>query len=332
MPLPHLPITTAADTAAVTSDGNELRQQRLKARAYWEKLWRCAPQRLDPRSSSHGRQELAQIWSLVQQISSEEQDRTLKACDLGCGAAVTSQRLVEAGWYVDLVDISSLALQRLQNGQHSHMSFYQEYVPFTERGDTAYNLVLCTNLIAELPQAYHRLCIAELTRLVKPQGYIICSTPLDLGSEDALERFTELVETELNITAYRLSYQRLWLYWHDVLAAPRRLARAAGDSAYRAQALDQRSGWRRYRFKLLSAAKLGFTWKIASKISEPLYRLFNNSDRLLNYCERISRFLWQESAVTHVTILGQRRPLIPPEATTATTPIQEAYRKKSSWQ
>lgn len=132
-----------------------------------------------------------------------------KSCvDLGSGSGELSKFLSDLGANVTAVDISQTALKTIND---SRIQKEQHFVPYTTLPDDGFDYVIAANLIAEIPEAEQRLFFSELSRIVKPDGKIILSSPLDINSEDALQKLIYLTETELEIDTLHLSYHRLYI-------------------------------------------------------------------------------------------------------------------------
>ena len=132
-----------------------------------------------------------------------------KSCvDLGSGSGMLSQFLADHGANVTAVDISKAALKTIEDPR---IRKEQHFIPYTTLLDEEFDYVVATNLIAELPEAEHRLFFSELSRIVKPDGKILLSSPLDINSEDALQKLIYLTETEFEIDTIDLSYHRLYI-------------------------------------------------------------------------------------------------------------------------
>lgn len=188
-------------------EGSQTHQQRRKA--HWDRLWRTNPEQAARASEwvqgELEKQRVASIWSLLQ-LNAPYTDK--RVVDLGCGAGVLTLRLQQAGAKVDAVDLSNLALRRLEELQEpsAHpIHPVRAYVPYVELEDSAYDLVLCSGLIGELSREEQRLLIAEVYRLVRPDGRLLLATSMDTTTDGALEKWHHLLETELEIIEeYRL--------------------------------------------------------------------------------------------------------------------------------
>ena len=140
-----------------------------------------------------------------------------KSCvDLGAGSGELSKFLADLGATVTAVDISPTALKMISD---SRIRKEQHFVPYTTLPDDGFDYVIAANLIAEIPETEQRLFFSELSRIVKPDGKIILSSPLDINSEDALQKLIYLAETELEIDTLELSYHRLYIRGLNFLKA-----------------------------------------------------------------------------------------------------------------
>ncbi len=132
-----------------------------------------------------------------------------KSCvDLGSGSGDLSQFLASLGADVTAVDLSKTALENIHDPR---IKKEQHFIPYTTLPDDHFDYVIAANLIAELPETEHRLFFSEVARIVKPDGKILLATPLDIHSEDALQKLIYLAETELEIESLTLSYHRLYI-------------------------------------------------------------------------------------------------------------------------
>lgn len=169
----------------------------------FENKWAHDPNQFNPRLTALKRDYFEKIKScFTQEIAG-------KSCvDLGCGSGELAQFLADLGANVTAVDISPTALKSFNDPK---IRKEQHFVPYTTLPDDHFDYVIAANLIAELPEAEHRLFFSELSRIVKPDGKVILSTPLDINSEDALQKLIYLAETELEIDNLLLSYNRLYI-------------------------------------------------------------------------------------------------------------------------
>jgi 2-polyprenyl-3-methyl-5-hydroxy-6-metoxy-1,4-benzoquinol methylase len=111
---------------------------------------------------------------------------------------VLTEKIRDLGFDVTAVDIAGQPLKALRE---RGIVTKQDYVPKTLLEDGRFGLVVATDLIAEIPPTEYRLFFAEITRLLAREGRTVCSTSIDIYSENALQRFAQLAETELVIEA-----------------------------------------------------------------------------------------------------------------------------------
>ncbi len=198
-------ITTAPKEIKVSSPLSTKEMIKAKCDRHWLKA---------PISLSEKEQErVSQIFGFIQKHVSLN---GLKAVDLGCGRGELSLHLRNAGCVLDAVDASHYPLKVLQREQNIRP--LQDCLPNTKLEDNGYDLVVATNVLAELDDNQHRLFFSELARLVKLTGFVVCSTPLDIDSVDALEKFHKLASTEFEFIDWQLSYQGMQIRLERSLA------------------------------------------------------------------------------------------------------------------
>lgn len=241
-------------------------KNRLEAEAKFERLWKTNPNQFNPDRNIKEKNRIERTLDAIQ-IS------TCKAVDLGLGWGKVSDLLIEKGFEVDGVDISSLALQHYSGKARK----INDFIPYTKLEDMSYPLVMALDLIAELPEPDRRLLMSEMGRLVTKDGKVVISTPIDIDAEDAVARFLTLIETEFVIEDIIASFHSLWI--------------------------------RLYRFKLL----------------KPLLR---HSEFILRQLESLARFFKQDSAISHLIVVGHRKPLYIPPVDVPT----EVKGKKMVWE
>lgn len=306
-----------------------IQQKQIERTAYYERIWREDPERFDTLHSSMGRDRFERFKSLFEDSKPSQGQ---KACDLACGKGIYALWMCRQGLEVDAVDIASNALEQLGRNELPSLRLYHEALPFTRREDNAYNIVVCTDFIAELHPHEYRILLSEISRLVKTDGHIICSTSLDIASEDALERFIQLIETEFEILKTSTAFDRLYIRLYDFFAWPGKIAKSSKSTSKRSEAISQRRGFNRWLFNILSHPHLLFLWKALAFLTNPVSLWINQSDRLRRTCEKLSHFFWQENGISHVIVLAKRRALINPEPNLFPHEIQEPKRKKTVWE
>lgn len=178
--------------------------KRLIAENYYESQWKENPEQFNPQETALKRNSFSLLKSFFSEAVKD------KICvDIGSGYGKLSEHLARLGADVTAVDIAKTALTHLE--PHLKIKKEQHFVPYTVLPDDHFDYVIASNFIAELPDEEYRLFFSELARIVKPTGQIILATPLDIYSEDALEKLLYLAETELNLESLKLSYHRIYI-------------------------------------------------------------------------------------------------------------------------
>lgn len=287
----------------------------------FEELWQRNPKQFDPERNVMEKERIDRTGDLIQRDLHDK-----RVADLGCGTGALARRLANAGARVDAVDIAKKPLEALEGIDNIQTS--QSSLPKTLLEDDAYDLVLCTDVIAHLHPHLFRLLMSEMARLVKPDGYVVCSTPLEVQSEGAFERFAALAETEFDTEAWILSHHLFHLRLRNFFEAPNRFVRASGEEKYREEALSKRRSLGRLWFKLNSTKPLALIWRAIAFCLTPVTTLLRWNRPLLQQLERFCRFACSEGGATHAIFIGKRRPLIPQPDILP----QETKHKKQLWE
>ncbi len=153
-------------------------QFELTQKEQWKSYWQNPPE--------PDLKRIERTWQLVEKNIPTD----LKTLDIGAGDRLLTDRFPN----VTAVDIAPL-----KNCQYG-------LFPYLDYPDGSFQCLILADLIAELPQALHRLALSEAARLLEPKGYLICSTPLDRKSEGAVAQFCQLINTEFEIMASHKSY------------------------------------------------------------------------------------------------------------------------------
>jgi 2-polyprenyl-3-methyl-5-hydroxy-6-metoxy-1,4-benzoquinol methylase len=311
---------TAPNTPPVTLQ----KKRREEAKAKFERFWLIDPEKFNPLRNCMERERIARTWNLMLDFFSPEEKQI---ADLGCGSGVLAKKLAEHKAKVHGIDIASNALKLIEECKIENLTTAQDYVPRTMLKDDYYDVVISTELIANLPADEYRMYFSELSRIMNPKGFVICSTPIDFASEDALQRFASLAETEFKIEQWVFSYHYLYIKLLNFLKAPSHFVKAKNDPEYRQRELSERSSIGHWWFKLNSKAIPAALWTPVAFIMRPIVKFFQQSHFVLNSFEKISRFIWSESAISHAIFLGIRRPLVThmPEAE---QPVERKQRKQ----
>ncbi len=283
--------------------------RRLEMQATMERLWHQKPGQFDPERDCIQRQRVQRTIEALHHRMSLTDKRVV---DLGCGAGYISRLLRDGGAKVDAVDVATNALQKLKTEDLRDITPIQDCLPNTRLDDNAYDLVVCTEVVGYLDPKEYRLLFAELARLVKLDGIVACSTDLDIDSEAPLERFALLAETEFIFDQWILSYHRLFLKICRFLEAPALYIKAANNMELRTKQKDKRKALSRWWFAFNSTPIMSVWWRVVNFIAAPLASAMRQSERVLRVLERITRFVWSESGISHALLIGRKRPLTYP--------------------
>lgn len=279
--------------------------RRLEIQATMERLWHQDPEQFDPERDCMQRQRIQKTMALIKPLSLIGK----QAVDIGCGAGLLTRLVRNAGMKVHAVDIASQALERLKEKEMHDIVPFQDCLPTTRLADDGYDLVICTEVLGYLNPEEYRMAFAELSRLVKADGFVVCSTALDIDSEDSLERFAALAETEFRIDQWVFSYHRLQIQLCHFFEAPGRFIKASKDADYRHAELKKRKGFGRLWFQWNAKPPVALLWKGINLLASPLVRLFRQNTSLTAFLERFCKFIWSRSGISQAIFLGQRRPL-----------------------
>ena len=183
--------------------------KRQEIQAKMERLWLLDPEQFNPLRDVLERKRVSETMKAIKNHEPLLEGKLV--ADIGCGSGVISRLVRDCGADVHAVDVAGNALQKLKEYDTSHIYPMQDCLPQTKLEDRMYDLVLCLEVIGYLEPKEYRLVFSELSRLLKSKGIVACSTSIDLDSDDALERFAALAETEFEIEAWVLNYHRLWI-------------------------------------------------------------------------------------------------------------------------
>lgn len=322
-------VTTDHNTNSSSSFQNHTKKRksrREEARAKFERLWLTSPNKFNPLLSAMGRERIKRTSFLLNEYIKLPGSLVV---DLGCGQGDFSYRLTEAGANVHSIDISQNALKILKEKYPEISEVSQDYVPETKLQDDKFDLVLAMELIAYLQPEDYRLFFSELSRIMKPTGYVVCSTKIDLDSDDSLERFKNLAETEFKFVSWIFSYHRYYIHLCDFIKAPLRFSRGSNDAEYRKEQIIKRYGFNRLWFEINSAYPLAYFWKIFQFVSRPIFGILNQSHTLMNFLERICKFFCGQTGISHAMFIAVRRPLENPPFE---HPVREMKHKRQVWE
>jgi 2-polyprenyl-3-methyl-5-hydroxy-6-metoxy-1,4-benzoquinol methylase len=280
--------------------------RRQEVQAKFEKLWNENPGQFDPQRNAMQKERLKRTLDLILQHSTLDGKHV---ADLGCGNGYFAMRLADAGATVDAVDIAGNALKTLNQYPHPKIRVIQDLIPSTTLEDDTYDIVISTEVIGYLSRDDRRLYMAELSRLMKPDGLVICSTGIDINTQDGPQVFGILLETEFQPIEWVFSYHAYFIRLKHFFELPVLYAQGRKDSLFRKQQLAKRGTLSKWWYWLNSSIILGSIWRVLSNVTKPLvHRISNSTVSLLNL-EKICRTISPESGISHIIFLGKRRPL-----------------------
>jgi 2-polyprenyl-3-methyl-5-hydroxy-6-metoxy-1,4-benzoquinol methylase len=280
-------------------EGRE-RSQRQLYEEKAQKIWANVPaEKLDPSKNVLGRVRIERTLQLLKSAAFLQGGSLV---DLGCGSGYLAFLLGSSGSHVKAVDV-------VNNIMHHHVqvTFYHACLPYIALFNDTFDGVILSDVIAEIDPSLHRLALSEVARLVKSDGWVLFSTPLDLTSEDARQKFLQLIHTEFEIDGIVESYHRLYIVLLRWFKAPLRFVRASQNANYRCGHLAKRSGPSRLWFFLNSSKALAYFWRPWLPLCLPLLNTMHRSRTLLLSLERLSEIIWGSGALTHIIVLARKR-------------------------
>lgn len=285
----------------------------LAIQAKFDRLWLTEPEQFDPYRNCLERERIKRTWDLLQR---RIEPAGKIAVDIGCGLGVLAKKLCDHGaTTVHAVDVSNNALKAIKPPEGHNIKPIQACMPKTVLEDDFYDLVVSTELIAYLPPKEERLYFAELSRVVKPSGLVICSTSLDIDTDGALHRFAALAETEFQIIEWVFSYHALFLRISNFFKAPYRFAKGSKDPIYRKIEVNKRRSLGQKWFQFNTTPLVGKFWSFFQYFSNPFVTLLEKEPKILLWIESICRFFSAENGISHVMFIGKRHPIWLPTAT-----------------
>lgn len=295
---------------SVSSERSEMSPSRLarkkELQARYERLWLVDPAQFNPLRNCMQRERLERTWTLIEQCIDLNGKHVV---DLGCGSGTFSRRMRDAGAQVDAVDIAQNALKHFLELDSHHIHTRQDSMPETKLSDESYDLVAAMELIAELPPDDHRLFFAELARIIKPDGYLVCSTPIDIYTEGGVEKLLNLAQTEFEIGTIKKSYYALHICLKSFFEAPSKYVEAWQNPEIRRKELEKRTGFDRGWFLLNSTILFMWLWIALTPLMKPILALLKDSRSLLLRLENICEFISDDDGVSHLIFIAKRRPM-----------------------
>lgn len=284
---------------------DSLRQRQQALAAKCERLWLQDPEQFNPLRNCMQRERLDRSWLLLCEYFNPEKR---KVADIGCGAGVFSRRIRDAGAEIEAVDIAENALKHLRHYDMHHIQDKRDGMPQTTLPDQSYDAIICTEVIGYLAREDYRLFFSELSRLIKPDGYLLCSNAIDIYTEGGAAHLQTLAQTEFAILKAVRSYHALYIKLKHILEAPANFVKGGKNPQWRKEEIDKRSGFNGFWFRINSYGYISWLWKPFSWILNPVARFYKQSRKTLLFLEKICQFFWDESGVSHVILIGQRRP------------------------
>jgi 2-polyprenyl-3-methyl-5-hydroxy-6-metoxy-1,4-benzoquinol methylase len=305
---------------------NKIKQRKQEAEAKYERIWLTRPKRFDPNSNAIGRERIKTTLAVIEQLTDPE---GLEIIDIGCGCGPLARALAEKGAKVTASDIAQNALKRIP--EHPNIEKKQDALPITAFEDDKYDLCLCAEVIAELDHRDFRLAIAELCRVIKPEGQVLCSTPIDIYSEDAFDRFAALAETEFKIHTWMTNHYALYLKMLHFFKAPSKFFNAWHDKNRREEGFKHRHGLYLWWFKINSTTIPALIWAPIKIILSPLVYFLEQNRLCMKFFEKLCRFFQQDRGISHATFIGKRRPILE-ERHEPPIPDRPPFKKEIKWE
>ncbi|MCH9625069.1 MAG: hypothetical protein S4CHLAM123_02360 [Chlamydiales bacterium] len=276
-------------------------QQKSQRQLYEEDVYKSCqslrPEELDPALSAKGQLRMVRTIQLLKSLSLKES----KVADLGCGVAPFAPYIIGKGGDVVAIDMLENPLEDVR------FRFKKMCLPYVKLPEESFDGVLFTDVIADLKPQVHRLMLSELGALLKKEGWLICSSEIDLYSVDALEQLLSLIQTEFKLHAVQKSYHRLHFYCLRWLLAPTRFLRASCDAEYRLNQMMKREGVTRFWFFIHSLRWIAWMWRPVSWIAQPLKEKAARSRGFILLTEKLSKFIWGEKGITHIIVLAYKK-------------------------
>ena len=285
---------------------NSQKSAHLYLKAKFERLWLTEPAQFDPLRNCMEQERIKRSWQL---LTTHCQIQDKKVADIGCGTGYFSFLLHNnAAAQIDAIDISENALKILKKQFFSKtIHTFCECMPKTNLSDENYDVIVCLDLIAELPTNEYRLFFAELARLIRADGLLICSSGIDINTTEGVEKLLGLAKTEFQILEVKKSYHLVYLRLKEFLNIPQFYLNANKNSHSTKQAFQKKTfigkGW----FLLNTSWIIRGFWKIIAPFFNFFDQKLNHYPRALHILEKISYFIFEENAVSHCIFIAKRK-------------------------
>lgn len=286
-------------------DSRNIQKKELQAK--FERLWLVNSERFNPLRNCIERERLERTWHLINKyVVLSDHPRTV---DIACAAGVFSRRLRDAGAQVEGIDIAENALKKFKELGDDKIVIKQDAMPNTHLPDQSYRLVICTELIAELPREDYRLFFAELARIIHPDGYLVCSSPIDINSTQGVERLVELAQSEFDILEDFPSYHALYLRIKHLLNASTRFKEGWENSTTKHREMAHLKGFNRMWYWLNTTPLFVWFWYACDPCLFPLRKIIRSNSKILLFLEKLCRFFSDQDGISHYLFIARRRPL-----------------------
>jgi len=325
-------IATDGNQSTPKKEGISKSSKRTTVKAVMDRLWLTNLASFNPLLTALGRARAKKTIELIDEYLNQDlttpQDK--KAADFGTGSGVFALHLSSKEVFVDAVDIATTAVQNLESKNSPWIRTFSDYIPHTTLESDFYDLVLGLDVIAYLERQEYRLFFAELARVVKLDGIVIASTPIDIYSEDALQNFAGLGESEFNIEKWSLSYHSYYIRLLSFFKAPSIFVKASKDKSFYEKELKKRVSIGRALFKFNCLKIVSFFWMGIEFLSRPIVNWLKQSDFILSKLEKLCRFISSETGISHAIFVGKKRKLFE-EISAKEKPI-ERKGKRQVWE
>lgn len=301
-------------------------EQKKQLQAKFERLWLIDPERFNPLRNCMERERVERTWRLLtKHVNLSKRPHVV---DIGCAAGIFSRRLRDAGAQVHAVDIAENALKKFREIGSDHIDLKQEAMPDTHLPDQSFQTIICTELIAEIPQQNYRLFFAELARIITPDGYLICSSSIDIESVGGVEKLIELVQSEFDIIEDIASYHALYLRLKRLLNTPSRFIEGWQDPKTKRKEIAQLRGFNCGWYWLNTTPLLIWFWYACYPLTNFIHNWLRNQTSCLLFLEKVCRFLSDQDGISNYLFIAKRRsfPSIHPDEIP-----QERLSRKEVW-
>ena len=293
--------------------GSSTRQRRQQAsRARMERHWlkKSSEGNRVPDAADHLR--IQRTAAAIRSVLAEADTGTVEpveVADLGCGTGRLARLLRDSGANVHACDIATNALALARQSGCEGIKLSVECLPDTSLPSASYDCVVCADVIGEIDTKDYRLLISELARIAKREGIIVVSTPLDTGTDGALDRFLALIGTELDISSITTSHHSLAIRINRLLRLPAKLG-ATRSITERQQWLSTLTGLGRAVVALNTTRPLAALWGVLGRVLTPIANALQSSHRIVLTLEWLTKRVCSDTAgVSHVIVCGKKREL-----------------------